>query len=52
MKGAELPLPRILGGAIAPSPPGSYAYDLNKHLSEHSPLANCQWGFQKGKSTV
>ena len=25
---------------------------INSHLSEHSPLANCQWGFQKGKSTV
>jgi len=23
-----------------------------EHLSEHSPLANCQWGFQEGKSTV
>ena len=22
------------------------------HLTEHSPLSNVQWGFQKGKSTV
>jgi len=25
---------------------------INERLSEHSPLANCQWEFQEGKSTV
>ena len=25
---------------------------INDHLSDCNPLANCQWGFQKGKSTV
>ena len=25
---------------------------ISDHISEHSPLSNCQWGFQPGKSTV
>ena len=25
---------------------------ISERLSEHSSLANCQWGFQEGKSTV
>lgn len=28
------------------------AFPLSDHISEHSPLSMCQWGFQHGKSTV